>query len=65
LANTPLNAAHPPLAIASISHAGRDFGRDMIVYVAASRNMPCDGWGWGKLHDLQGTRSTTELSKVG
>jgi hypothetical protein len=31
LANTPLKAAQPPLAIASMSHAGLLFGRDMGV----------------------------------
>jgi hypothetical protein len=30
LANTPLKAAQPPLAIARISHAGLLFGRDMV-----------------------------------
>jgi hypothetical protein len=31
LANTPLKAAHPPLAIASMSQAGLVLGRDMTT----------------------------------
>lgn len=44
-ANTPLKAAHPPLAIASKSHAGLLCGRDMAVsadsYVVL---VLCNGW---------------------
>jgi len=34
-AKTPLNAAHAPLAMASISHAGFDFIDDMVKETAS------------------------------
>jgi hypothetical protein len=50
-ANTPLKAAQPPLAIASMSHAGCVFRKDMTKHVVKLLGVRSDGW--GKLDDLQ------------
>jgi hypothetical protein len=55
-AKTPLKAAHPPLAIASISHVDLAFGRDMVwgvCYSCARRLDVVHGGAWDKLNDLQ------------
>jgi hypothetical protein len=42
-ANTPLIAAQPPLAMASMSHAGLVLRRDMMSYCCNSVNTRCCG----------------------
>lgn len=44
-ANTPLNAAHAPLAMARTSHAGLDPVVDIVQYTSAFQEWD---WEWSK-----------------